>query len=217
MIVSLNFDPDFFLDCHEKSPPYCSWRAFPIPSHPSGCFLQLFEKTGWTYVYPGQVMRKVGAQQGFLLSGNSFLSASPHYSHILSPGLKSDILHGKTGIFCRNLPLQRISVAVTLHYNTTASLLLQVFLKFFFVILVEFYFGFLYIMLQHFNRMTSTPAEISFFSSAPLRHYDQGMLPKQSGSLRGHSHEASVCKGRHRRGKASVRRYRYGAVDVGAA
>ena len=40
----------------------------------------------------------------------------------LSPGLKSDILHGKTDHTGRNLPLQRISVAVTLNYNTIFNL-----------------------------------------------------------------------------------------------
>lgn len=53
-------------------------------------------------------------------------------TQILSPGLKSDILHGKTGhILGRNLPLHRISsavshaCAVTLYYNTTCLPILQ--------------------------------------------------------------------------------------------
>ena len=51
--------------------------------------------------------------------------------NISSPGLKSDILCGKTGHTGRNLPLHRISCAVTLDYNTTFARKLQVFFSFF--------------------------------------------------------------------------------------
>ena len=45
--------------------------------------------------------------------GQAHIAAQPSSAHsIPSPGLKSDILHGKTGFKSRNLPLHRISCSL---------------------------------------------------------------------------------------------------------
>ena len=105
----------------------------------------------------------------------------------LSPGLKSDILHGKTGCKSRNLPLQRISVAVTLNYNTTRPHILQVFFKIFYVIFVEFCIRFLFVMLRVFHILYRVSLSISSVSSALIRHYTQ--LPTSSPALTGRKME----------------------------
>ena len=57
---------------------------------------------------------------------------------IPSPGFKSDILHGKTGRIGRNLPLHRISVAVTLSYYSRQLPKMQPLLERFFQIFCGF-------------------------------------------------------------------------------
>lgn len=106
-------------------------------------------------------------------------------SNILSPGLKSDILHGKTSIKCRNLPLQRISSAVLLVYNTILLTENQAFFSFFCkkiqnffqyivtnIFTYKFYFGMAFFISRYASKLLCNKYSFYMFSSSvsiPLR------------------------------------------------
>ena len=126
-------------------------------------------KNVWEVVkpYPKPVFRRRRSRHGAPLVSNRPKARGPVLLIFLSPGLKSDILHGKTGCTSRNLPLHRISC------RSLAQSFYHVFpqiASLFFSFLQEVFNDFLYILLRGF---LCAELLVFRFSSTKNRHFLQ--------------------------------------------